>query len=102
MVPAAGPHVEEVFYFVRDPGEFVFNGHDPLVRRPSDRQTKYKDPRASKDGKILDDVWDDIPRLSGTHGGEQGRLAGHALPLDLLGQGPAHQATAGRAEGGDE
>jgi site-specific DNA-methyltransferase (adenine-specific) len=54
-----------LFYAVKDPGRFVF--HAEAVSRPSDRQAKYNDPRANPDGKILDDVWTDIPRLAGTH-----------------------------------
>lgn len=54
-----------LLYCVKDPVSFTFN-RDP-VSRPSDRQTKYDDPRANPEGKILDDVWTDIPRLAGTH-----------------------------------
>lgn len=53
-----------VLYAVRDPKRFVFNPSE--VSRPSDRQAVYKDKRAASDGKILDDVWLDIPRLTGT------------------------------------
>lgn len=52
-----------IFYFVKDPKRFVFN-REP-VTRPSDRQTKYGDKRASEGGKNWDDVWE-IPRLTGT------------------------------------
>ena len=52
-----------IFYAVKDPGAFVFNPEP--VMRPSDRQTKYGDSRASSGGKIWDDVWQ-IPRLTGT------------------------------------
>jgi len=52
-----------IFYAVKDPAEFVFNPE--AVTRPSDRQTKYGDSRASAGGKIWDDVWQ-IPRLTGT------------------------------------
>jgi DNA modification methylase len=53
-----------LLYFVRDPERLVF--HFDAVSRPSDRQAKYQDPRASAAGKVLDDVWLDIPRLVGT------------------------------------
>lgn len=53
-----------LFYCVRDPKRFIFN--QDAVSRPSDRQTKYNDARANPEGKILDDVWFDIPRLVGT------------------------------------
>jgi site-specific DNA-methyltransferase (adenine-specific) len=52
-----------IFYAVKDPAAFVFNPE--AVTRPSDRQTKYGDSRASSGGKIWDDVWQ-IPRLTGT------------------------------------
>jgi len=52
-----------IFYAVKDPSAFVFNPEP--VTRPSDRQTKYGDSRASAGGKIWDDVWQ-IPRLTGT------------------------------------
>lgn len=52
-----------VFYAVKDEKSFVFNPEP--VTRPSDRQTKYGDSRASAGGKLWDDVWQ-IPRLTGT------------------------------------
>jgi DNA modification methylase len=52
-----------IFYAVKDEKSFVFNPEP--VTRPSDRQTKYGDSRASSVGKIWDDVWQ-IPRLTGT------------------------------------
>lgn len=52
-----------IFYAVKDPSSFVFNPEP--VTRPSDRQTKYGDSRASAGGKVWDDVWQ-IPRLTGT------------------------------------
>jgi len=52
-----------IFYAVKDPAAFVFNPE--AVTRPSDRQTKYGDSRASTGGKIWDDVWQ-ISRLTGT------------------------------------
>lgn len=52
-----------IFYAVKDENAFVFNPE--AVTRPSDRQTKYGDSRASAGGKIWDDVWQ-IPRLTGT------------------------------------
>lgn len=64
---------------------FVFNDVDE-VRRPSDRQAKYRDERANPDGKLWDDVWGinpPIPRLAGTHAE---RIPGFPtqLPLALL------------------
>ena len=56
-----------LLWFVKDPRDFVFNDC-PEIRRPSDRQTKYRrDKRANPAGKLWDDVWM-IPRLAGTHG----------------------------------
>ena len=52
-----------IFYSVKDSKTFVFKPE--AVTRPSDRQTKYGDARASAGGKIWDDVWQ-IPRLTGT------------------------------------
>jgi site-specific DNA-methyltransferase (adenine-specific) len=52
-----------ILYAVKDPAAFLFNTE--AVTRPSDRQTKYGDSRASAGGKIWDDVWQ-IPRLTGT------------------------------------
>ena len=52
-----------IFYAVKDEVDFVFNPEP--VTRPSDRQTKYGDSRASAGGKLWDDVWQ-IPRLTGT------------------------------------
>jgi site-specific DNA-methyltransferase (adenine-specific) len=45
--------------------------------------TKYRDQRANPLGKILDDVWLDIPRLAGTH---RERIPGFPtqLPVKLL------------------
>jgi site-specific DNA-methyltransferase (adenine-specific) len=51
-----------IFYAVKNKNSFIF---DPSpVTRPSDRQTKYGDKRATEGGKIWDDVWQ-IPRLTG-------------------------------------
>lgn len=43
----------------------VFNAAGVLV--PSARQEKYNDRRAVPCGKVMGDVWDDVPRLAGTH-----------------------------------
>ncbi len=44
-----------IFYFVKDPKNFVFN--DEAIRMPSARQLVYNDRRANAKGKIPDDVW---------------------------------------------
>jgi hypothetical protein len=54
-----------LLWCVKNPKRFVF--HAEAVNRPSDRQAKYKDPRANPDGKTWDDVWGinpPIPRLT--------------------------------------
>lgn len=53
-----------ILYFVMDEDRFVFN--ETEVLQPSARQSKYNDSRAQSSGKIIDDVWTDIPRLTGT------------------------------------
>jgi DNA modification methylase/DNA-binding XRE family transcriptional regulator len=70
-----------LLYTVKDPADFVFNKQ--AVSRPSDRQVKYDDPRANPDGKLLDDVWLDIPRLAGTHSERLPEFPTQ-LPLALL------------------
>ena len=52
-----------LFYFVKDPHAFTFNGD--AVRVPSDRQLKYNDKRANPKGKLPDDVWT-FSRVCGT------------------------------------
>jgi site-specific DNA-methyltransferase (adenine-specific) len=70
-----------LLWFVKHPRRFVFNDC-PEIRRPSDRQTKHNDKRASPDGKLWDDVWR-VPRLAGTH---RERIPGFPtqLPVKLL------------------
>ena len=51
-----------IFHCVKDPKNFIFNA--AAVSRPSDRQAKYRDKRASPHGKLWDNVWK-IPRLVG-------------------------------------
>ncbi len=53
-----------IFYFIKDPDNFVFN--DWAVRVPSDRQLRYNDKRANKTGKLPDDVWNEYSRVCGT------------------------------------
>ena len=69
-----------IFHAVKDPKHFVF--HVEAVRRPSDRQVVYNDPRANPDGKLLDDVWE-VPRLVGT---AKERIPGFPtqVPLEIL------------------
>ena len=54
-----------LLWMVPDPRRHVFHAEAPEIRRPSDRQAKYRDKRANTAGKLLDDVWM-IPRLAGT------------------------------------
>jgi DNA modification methylase len=59
-----GATSRHLLYFTRSPKQFVWNGE--AFSRPSDRQTKYQDPRANPAGKFWDDVWTHVPRLQGT------------------------------------
>lgn len=59
-----------LFYFVADPANFTFV--DEAVRTLSDRQRVYADKRASKNGKIPDDVWTEFPRVCGTFAEREG------------------------------
>ena len=70
-----------LLYFVAHPRKFTFSPEPVTVL--SDRITKYNDNRANPNGKVMGDVWDDIPRLCGTH---KERIAGFPiqLPLKLL------------------
>jgi DNA modification methylase len=73
-----------LFYMVKDPRNFVFNGD--AVSRPSDRQVKYGDKRADPGGKLWDDIWGinpPIPRLVGT-AAERIPDFPTQLPLQLL------------------
>jgi site-specific DNA-methyltransferase (adenine-specific) len=69
-----------IFYCVKNPKDFVFNTE--AITRPSDRQVKYADKRASPHGKIWDNVWS-IPRLVDN---SKERLPDFPtqLPLDLV------------------
>lgn len=53
-----------ILYFVKDKNNFTFNSD--AVRIISDRQSRYRDKRAYRDGKMPDDVWDEYPRVCGT------------------------------------
>jgi len=54
-----------IFYFVRNKDIFKFRPE--RVRVISDRQKIYRDKRANPEGKMPDDVWNEYPRLCGTH-----------------------------------
>lgn len=76
-----------LFHFTVDPEEFVFNADAPEIRRPSDRQAKYDDPRAAEGGKLWDSVWGinpAIPRVCGTHAEAIPGSPAPQLPLALL------------------
>jgi len=53
-----------ILCFVMDKNNFTFNSDS--VRIISDRQSRYKDKRAYRDGKMPDDVWNEYPRVCGT------------------------------------
>lgn len=70
-----------LIYAVKNNKDFIFNRDAVTV--PSARQTIYNDARANPAGKVMDDVWTDIPRLAGTHK-ERLPLFPTQLPLALL------------------
>jgi len=84
-----GPHCTQKFsrtkrhllWFTRSPKEFIFNR--VAITVPSMRQVVYQDSRASRGGKTMGDVWDDIPRLCGTHA-ERIPQVPTQLPVKLL------------------
>lgn len=69
-----------IFYCVKDSKQLVF--HSDAVMRPSARQSKYRDKRASWGGKVWDDVWQ-IPRLVGS-AQERIKELPTQLPLAIL------------------
>jgi DNA modification methylase len=76
-----------LLHFVKDESDFVFHELEPAIRRPSDRQVKYADPRASAEGKLWDSVWGinpPIPRVCGTHLEAIPGSPAPQLPLALL------------------
>jgi len=70
-----------ILYFVKDPKNQTFNDH--LLRYPSARHTEYQDLRASPQGRVPDDVWDEFPRVCGTFRERDG-YHGCQLPEGLL------------------
>lgn len=59
------PSWVSLLFLQRPGGPWTWN--DKAIRVPSARQSVYADKRANPIGKVPDDVWDDIPRLCGTH-----------------------------------
>lgn len=59
-----------IFYFIKDPENFVFN--DQAVRTFSDRERIYKDKRAKLIGRMPYDVWSEFPRICGSFAERQG------------------------------
>jgi site-specific DNA-methyltransferase (adenine-specific) len=70
-----------IFYFTKHPKQFTFNDH--LLRFPSARHTEYQDLRASEQGRLPDDVWDEFPRVCGTFK-ERAGFHGCQMPEALL------------------
>src|SRR5262249_17477494 len=66
---------------VKDPKRFVFNAGEVLTL--SKRQSVYGDRRAVACGKVMGDVWTDIPRLAGKHDGRVPSFPTQ-LPVPLL------------------
>ena len=76
-----------LLHFVMDESDYVFRAGAPEIRRPSDRQEKYGDPRAAEGGKLWDSVWGinpAIPRVCGTHAEAIPGSPAPQLPLALL------------------
>lgn len=74
-----------LFWFVVNPSFFTFNAD--AVKRPSDRQEKYGDPRAAQGGKTWDSVWGINPvinRVAGTHAEAVPDSPAPVLPQALL------------------
>ena len=46
-----------LFYMIKDPQAFTFNGDDSAVRVPSARQLVYGDKRANPKGRLPDNTW---------------------------------------------
>ena len=69
-----------IFYFVKNPKNFIFNDDD--IRVPSARQLIYNDKRAVSKGRIPDDIWK-YPRVCGTF---KERVGWHTcqMPLKLM------------------
>lgn len=91
-----------LFYFVKDPKNFIFNSDDPEIRVPSARQLVYRDSRANPKGRLPDDTWilrpQDLPdgfeatedtwyfpRVAGTFK-ERAGFHGCQMPEQLLGR----------------
>ncbi len=72
-----------LFYFVKDPKDYVFN--DLAVRLPSDRQLIYNDKRSNPTGKLPNDVWTNFSRVCGTFS-ERQRWHPCQMPELLLGR----------------
>ncbi|MBT3278907.1 MAG: site-specific DNA-methyltransferase [Phycisphaerales bacterium] len=70
-----------IFYFTADAKEFTFN--DRAVRIFSDREKEYNDQRASRMGRLPDDVWDEFPRISAKNG-ERSGFHPCQMPVGLL------------------
>jgi site-specific DNA-methyltransferase (adenine-specific) len=60
------PSWVSLLYYSKPPRK-AMTFHADAIRVPSARQLVYKDKRANPLGKVPNDVWDDIPRLCGTH-----------------------------------
>ena len=91
-----------LFYFVKDPKQFVFRSEELENRIPSARQLVYADSRANPNGRLPDDTWvlrpQDLadcftaaedtwyfPRVAGTFK-ERAGFHGCQMPEQLLGR----------------
>jgi site-specific DNA-methyltransferase (adenine-specific) len=91
-----------IFYFVKDPADFIFRENELENRIPSARQLVYNDRRANAQGRLPDDTWilrpQDLhecftaeedtwyfPRVAGTFK-ERAGFHGCQMPEQLLGR----------------
>lgn len=75
-----------LLWYTKSRKGFTANHNDPEVRRPSDRQIKYRDKRSNPNGKLWDDIWGINPPIPRVCGSFKERIEGFPtqLPLKLL------------------
>jgi site-specific DNA-methyltransferase (adenine-specific) len=74
-----GRNHQQILHYVADPKRSTYNAD--AIREPSDQQTKYRDRRADRRGRVPGDVWE-VSRVCGTFR----ERAGHCCqtPLAIL------------------
>jgi len=79
-----------LFYFVKDPNNFVFNDDEPACKVQSKRQLIYRDTRANPYGRLPDNTWSfydsawTFPRIAGTHKQRNDAEHGCQMPERIL------------------